>query len=52
MNTNLTTATDAYAQKKYCSDFDLNIDVITAEISDYIQNRGGCPVILSGLGPM
>ena len=52
MNTNRTTATSANEQKKYCSDFELNIDVITAEINDYIQNRGGCPVILSGLGPI
>ena len=45
------TENDAYEKKVY-SDFELNIDVITAEINDYLQNKGGCPVILSGLGPM
>ena len=45
------TENDAYEKKVY-SDFDLNIDVITAEINDYLKNKGGCPVILSGLGPM
>ena len=30
----------------------LQYDVITAEINDYLKNKGGCPVILSGLGPM
>ena len=47
-----TAAAIANDQKQYCSDFELNIDVITAEINDFIQNKGGCPVILSGLGPM
>ncbi len=42
---------NAYEKKVY-SDFELNIDVITTEINDYLQNKGGCPVILSGLGPM
>ncbi len=42
----------AYDQKKFYADFELNIDVITDEINNYIQNRGGCPVILSGLGPI
>ena len=45
------TENNAYEKKVY-SDFELNIDVITAEINDYLQNKGGCPVILSGLGPM
>ena len=45
------TQNGAYEKKVY-SDFELNIDVITAEINDYLQNKGGCPVILSGLGPM
>ncbi len=45
------TENNAYERKVY-SDFELNIDVITAEINDYLQNKGGCPVILSGLGPM
>ena len=45
------TENNAYEKKDY-SDFELNIDVITAEINDYLQNKGGCPVILSGLGPM
>ena len=42
----------AYDQKKFYADFELNIDVITAEINDYLKNKGGCPVILSELGPM
>lgn len=41
-----------YEQQKIYADFELNIDVITNEINNYIQNRGGCPVILSGLGPI
>ena len=45
------TENSAYEKNLY-SDFELNIDVITAEINDYLQNKGGCPVILSGLGPM
>ncbi len=45
------TENSAYEKKVY-SDFELNIEVITAEINDYLQNKGGCPVILSGLGPM
>ena len=45
------TENNAYEKKVY-SDFELNIDVSTAEINDYLQNKGGCPVILSGLGPM
>ena len=45
------TENNAYERKVY-SDFELNIDVITAEINDYLQNKGGCPVILSGLSPM
>ena len=45
------TENNAYEKKVY-SDFELNIDVITDEINNYIQNRGGCPVILSGLGPI
>ena len=45
------TENNAYEKKVY-SDFELNIDVITTKINDYLQNKGGCPVILSGLGPM
>ena len=52
MSNTRTIKTGAYDQKKVYSDFELNIDVITREINDYIQNRGGCPVILSGLGPI
>ena len=42
---------NAYEKKVY-SDFDFFNDTATTEINDYLQNKGGCPVILSGLGPM
>ncbi len=51
MSRSRNTENNAYERKVY-SDFELNIDVITTEINDYLQNKGGCPVILSGLGPM
>ncbi len=32
--------------------FELNIDQLSTEISDYIHSGSTCPVILSGLGPI
>lgn len=32
--------------------FELDIDVLNTQISDYIHTGSGCPLIVSGLGPI
>lgn len=52
MNKNHISETNVCDQKRINSIFELDIDAINADIGDFIRNGRGCPVIVSGLGPI
>ena len=39
-------------QKRFYSIFELDMDVINADLNDFIRNGRGCPIIVTGLGPI